>query len=701
MPDLNSLSNEELMAIAGIGGGGDIPLSQGSVSFEIPPEDGHSTLNVPRQVSQVNYNSLSNEELMQIAGVQQPLSMQQNTAGMLGSIGQGVTLGLADEAAAGVRSGISSAQQLLGYEPSYQDYNSELEALRGGQKQFDKTHPVASVVGNIAGGVALPVGGLTSRAKGILQTLGALGVEGAAIGGAYGFGAGEGSEDRLSRAKRGAAVGGIANVTLGGAAQLASKALSGIAKKAPDMSENLLNSSMGATSSDFTRAAKYNPSKVGNLADDIETTMKKSLRGAREEGVLAGGTDPQEIYKRAYLADQKISNDVTKLVKEADKKLAGVKVLPQFTSAQKYVDDASVKEQPALQSALNDWIDVVQKKGGSVEFLHHEKKKIYELAYPEGGGSMKGLDRAVANDLKRTIENTADRVLPTEKAGMIKSLNKRLGTLEETMPIFARNYAKDESATIDKGIMGAIRTSGGVATPVIVGTAAGGPSGGAIGGVISGTIKAANSQEGKRKIGDALATIGPKLQKSADLVSATGQRVPIVAGNLSSRKKSANTTKENKSLSKQQDRVGIRVISSSPNSTKTAPRGQETSEFRKIAEKLAPAIAAGERSGDGAISPKGAMGKMQLMPEIVEAFDVKDPFDPEQSLEGGIKLLTEELQRYRSIPLAVMAYNAGSPAVNRAIKKAGSREPEKVIKHLPLETRKYLPAVMKALEAIS
>lgn len=66
-----------------------------------------------------------------------------------------------------------------------------------------------------------------------------------------------------------------------------------------------------------------------------------------------------------------------------------------------------------------------------------------------------------------------------------------------------------------------------------------------------------------------------------------------------------------------------------------------------------------------AVSPKGARGLMQLMPEIATALGVKDPFVPRENVEGGVPHLTYLLHRYAgNVALALAAYNAGERAVD-------------------------------------
>jgi soluble lytic murein transglycosylase-like protein len=86
-----------------------------------------------------------------------------------------------------------------------------------------------------------------------------------------------------------------------------------------------------------------------------------------------------------------------------------------------------------------------------------------------------------------------------------------------------------------------------------------------------------------------------------------------------------------------------------------------------------------------AVSHKGAVGLMQLMPETARRYGVRDPYDPAENIRGGSKYLRDLMRKFNNdLSLTLAAYNAGEDAVIQH----GNRIPPY------RETLQYVPRVL-------
>jgi soluble lytic murein transglycosylase-like protein len=93
-----------------------------------------------------------------------------------------------------------------------------------------------------------------------------------------------------------------------------------------------------------------------------------------------------------------------------------------------------------------------------------------------------------------------------------------------------------------------------------------------------------------------------------------------------------------------------------------------------------------------AVSKRGAVGLMQLMPATATRFGVSDRYDPRQNVRGGALYLGFLISRFRqNVRLALAAFNAGEDAVDR---NSGQIPPF-------IETLEYVPKVLKIYQALT
>lgn len=122
------------------------------------------------------------------------------------------------------------------------------------------------------------------------------------------------------------------------------------------------------------------------------------------------------------------------------------------------------------------------------------------------------------------------------------------------------------------------------------------------------------------------------------------------------------------------------------NPDRYAPLVEQAAREHNVDRALLQAMIATESGFDPrAVSRKGAVGLMQLMPETARRYGVRNPYDPADNIRGGAKYLRDLMQKFNNdLSLTLAAYNAGEDA----IVQYGNRIPPY------RETLDYVPRVL-------
>ena len=107
-----------------------------------------------------------------------------------------------------------------------------------------------------------------------------------------------------------------------------------------------------------------------------------------------------------------------------------------------------------------------------------------------------------------------------------------------------------------------------------------------------------------------------------------------------------------------------------------------------------------------ALSPKGARGIWQFMPDTARRYGLVVTADSDERIEivkstrAAARYLRDAYKRFGDWRLAFAAYNAGEQAVQRAVTRTGHADFSRIDHALPEETRAYVPAVLHAMELL-
>jgi hypothetical protein len=129
---------------------------------------------------------------------------------------------------------------------------------------------------------------------------------------------------------------------------------------------------------------------------------------------------------------------------------------------------------------------------------------------------------------------------------------------------------------------------------------------------------------------------------------------------------------------------------------------QQAATSKQVDPKLVHSIIQVESGYDpNAVSRKGAMGLMQLVPGTAKRFGVENPFDPVQNIHGGVSYLKYLLDMFRGdVTLSLAAYNAGENSVLRSGGVPAFRETQDYVRKVNYLYGSEIPAGQAAQKLV-
>lgn len=586
-----------------------------------------------------------------------------------GGIANMVPFSVGDEAMAGIRSVFDAVKG----EPIGDAYSRNLGQIRTFEKAFKNEHPILDITSQIAGTlpVAAAVPSPVVAAEGFAPTALALAGEGAAYGGASGFGAGEGLRDRLEKGTSGAKIGALANLILGGAGE-------GLSKILGKTSDDTLKMALDVQRSDLQKAAKFAPR-------DAESPLLGAIRGADERGVFSVGDDGAAFVSKNEDQIEKIGEKVSSLLKSADDVQKDV-VLPKFSKAEEFVSNNPF-QQEGLQKQLDNRLDTLnQSWDGTVSGLNKLKQKLYKIAY-KGTTESKELDQAIASDLRSHVEKLSESLIGKKGAEEIAALNRLQGEHLTIRDLLSKLKAKDEmpgGAALALRRM-AVSPIGGAAAGGLYGLYSGDPKG-----VLYGAAAGLGATRGGQLALSRLAGQGASVFSNASARAL----IPALAANESLNQAMSNTGGE------------MDAQAEIPRNLLTPPAIMESAKQTSgISDALLDAVKKQESGGNPkAVSKAGAKGAYQFLNstglEYHKKLGIKEPYDPfneTQQRKLARAYLEDLLKMFNGdLDLALAAYNAGPGRVGKILKDGESFDDIK--SKLPSETQAYVPRIRSVFD---
>ena len=439
-------------------------------------------------------------------------------------------------------------------------------------------------------------------------------------------------------------------------------------------------------------------------------------------------------------------------------------IIPEFNLTREYVEGlAGTDKAKAMQMAEEEIANTINNTDGTLLSLQAEKvklgKSITSTTWGEdaAGRMRNNILKRIRADLRSTVEDSYQSLTGKSKKA-VSDLNEKIGQRQALSGLFEEMIARNEAQDPLKWIMQNLRTSGGFGAAMVsaAGAGAGSPLIAAI--PLAGGMAA--TPTGRKFIGDALRAniFQTPARLAAEGVNAVGAGASRGIPFLSPGQDAEQPVSEYPAMSgafspSGTDTATGQVLAEprslpfqnvAPNPATTQPQKTDISseainylksggnmdaiyeptslvevrpmnDYDAVVEEVFPHLVSKESGGtkdpNKAVSPKGALGKAQIMPDTakyiakklgIEDFKISDLQDPDTNEMFGKFYLKEQLERFNDIRLALAAYNAGPEAVKKWVAKWGD-DWDVISKRLKdkgayLETVNYVPWIMKRFE---
>lgn len=524
-------------------------------------------------------------------------------------------------------------------------YDNRLKEIRGYQQAMDialRPSTTASVFEKVGPALLLPgPGKLKALVNNPVSKIGASAVEGYGLGAATGFAGGEGTEDRLDKAKYGGALGGL----FGAGLESLGQAFFAVGDKLDDASLALNRKSVGATQASYSKTNNM-LQRVETPEGDIESLTKNSLDDLLSNNKLGRSRNPSTLIKTAEAKMSSLGDDVKDLLKSADESRTAP-AIPSWDRTLKYLQSSKMPadEVDKYLSELADYQSALMKEGdGSLVYLQSQKQSLANKWNPANKVG-NNFWRAVYSDMQGTIESAVPSV---------KGINKEIQKYILAKPMLERSLAVAENKEPVTGLMQGIRTSGGGGVPLLAGVYSGHPVAGAAGAL---GMWLSRTPQGLRQLSnmtgisaEALSGLGAALSKGAPVAGAA-----IV---------------KNKQEEKPMDAI--------PPSVFSPPGIQEKASVFDVPPKLMDAVKKVESNDNPlAVGKKTkygqAKGAYQMLDETGKEYHkklgIKEPYDPhneKQQEKLATAYVADLIKKYKGdIAKALTAYHTGMGNVDK------------------------------------